>query len=73
MRCRVSATERVRTVLSHSGAEGENYVRYWEDEKRTSEVMKKDDEGTLWMYTGDEGIMDEEGYLRSECLLPYDK
>jgi hypothetical protein len=31
--------------------------------------MKKDEEGTLWMYTGDEGIMDEEGYLRSECPL----
>lgn len=28
--------------------------------------MKKDEEGTLWMWTGDEGIMDEEGYLRSE-------
>jgi len=56
--------------LSHSiffSAEDENHVRYWEDKKRTSEVMKKDEEGTLWMYTGDEGIMDEEGYLRSEC------
>ena len=28
--------------------------------------MKMDGEGTLWMYTGDEGIMDEEGYLRGE-------
>ncbi|KXN89148.1 Putative acyl-CoA synthetase YngI [Leucoagaricus sp. SymC.cos] len=37
---------------------------YWDDEKQTKEVMKKDKEGTLWMWTGDEGIMDEEGYLR---------
>lgn len=28
--------------------------------------MKKDEDGTLWMFTGDEGIMDEEGYLRSK-------
>ena len=28
--------------------------------------MKKDEKGTLWMHTGDEGVMDEEGYVRSE-------
>lgn len=38
---------------------------YWKDEEQTKCVMKRDAEGTLWMYTGDEGIMDEEGYLRS--------
>ncbi|KAF5383310.1 hypothetical protein D9615_005004 [Tricholomella constricta] len=37
---------------------------YWGDNEQTQEVMKKDKEGTLWMHTGDEGIMDEEGYLR---------
>ncbi|EMD34787.1 hypothetical protein CERSUDRAFT_116973 [Gelatoporia subvermispora B] len=37
---------------------------YWKDEAQTAKVMRKDEEGTLWMYTGDEGIMDEEGYLR---------
>ncbi|KAG5641002.1 hypothetical protein DXG03_006427 [Asterophora parasitica] len=37
---------------------------YWEDEEQTQKVMRKDEEGTLWMYTGDEGIMDDEGYLR---------
>ena len=39
---------------------------YWNDEEQTNSVMKCDAEGTLWMHTGDEGIMDEEGYLRSK-------
>ena len=38
---------------------------YWNDEEQTDRVMKRDAEGTLWMHTGDEGLMDEEGYLRS--------
>ncbi|KAH7882410.1 hypothetical protein F5I97DRAFT_1939445 [Phlebopus sp. FC_14] len=39
---------------------------YWEDEEQTKKVMRKDpeDESVVWMHTGDEGIMDEEGYLR---------
>lgn len=37
---------------------------YWEDAETTDKVMKKDEEETLWMHTGDEAIMDEEGYLR---------
>ena len=34
---------------------------YWNDEAQTREVMQRDEEGTLWMRTGDEGIMDGEG------------
>ncbi|KAJ7637134.1 hypothetical protein FB45DRAFT_789374 [Roridomyces roridus] len=38
---------------------------YWGDEEQTRQVMRTDPvDGTLWMHTGDEGIMDEEGYLR---------
>lgn len=40
--------------------------RYWNDEEQTQSVMKKDEQGTLWMHTGDEGIMDQEGYLQGE-------
>ena len=32
----------------------------------TQQDMKKDEKGMLWMHTGDEGVMDEEGYVRSE-------
>lgn len=42
------------------------FARYWEDEAHTKAAMKPDDNGTLWMHTGDEAVMDEEGYVRSE-------
>ncbi|KAF9041277.1 hypothetical protein BJ165DRAFT_1488144 [Panaeolus papilionaceus] len=37
---------------------------YWAAQEQTDLVMEKDEHGTLWMHTGDEGIMDDEGYLR---------
>ena len=46
--------------------------RYWNDDAQTQAVMKQDENGTLWMHTGDEGIMDEDGYLRSRfCSFPF--
>ncbi|KAH9477789.1 Acyl-CoA ligase sidI [Psilocybe cubensis] len=42
---------------------------YWEDDEQTRSVMKRDEDGTLWMHTGDEGIMDEEGYLRGKTVV----
>ena len=36
---------------------------YWENEDKTNEVMIRDEEGRLWMMTGDEGSMDKDGYL----------
>ncbi|KAH7081108.1 acyl-CoA synthetase/AMP-acid ligase-like protein II [Paraphoma chrysanthemicola] len=37
---------------------------YWGDEKRTRENLVPDDDGVLWMHTGDEASMDEEGYVK---------
>ena len=36
---------------------------YWGQPEKTAEVMRKDGEGKLWMHTGDEAVMDEEGYV----------
>ncbi|KAG6850080.1 hypothetical protein H0H93_001430 [Arthromyces matolae] len=41
-----------------------NQIRYWNDEEHTRSVTKSDDNGVVWMHTGDEGVMDEEGYLQ---------
>jgi hypothetical protein len=37
--------------------------------------MRRDpeDDSTVWMYTGDEGIMDKEGYLKSKVNLSINK
>jgi hypothetical protein len=29
------------------------------------------DPSTVWMHTGDEGIMDEEGYLKSKPVVTF--
>lgn len=35
---------------------------YWRNEEKMREVMKRDEDGVLWMHTGDEVLIDEEGY-----------
>ncbi|KAH7176870.1 hypothetical protein EDB81DRAFT_898353 [Dactylonectria macrodidyma] len=35
---------------------------YWRNQAKTDEVMKKDKDGVLWMHTGDEVYIDDEGY-----------
>lgn len=37
---------------------------YWGDEKRTQESLVPDENGVLWMHTGDEASMDEQGYVK---------
>ena len=62
----LSLTARVTVHQLPRRHTGLNLCRsYWQDEEQTAKVMQTDDNGTLWMHTGDEAIMDEEGYLRS--------
>ncbi|KAJ5752230.1 hypothetical protein N7520_009147 [Penicillium odoratum] len=35
---------------------------YLDDEEKTDDVMKKDENGVLWMHTGDEGMIDDLRY-----------
>ena len=37
---------------------------YWGDAKRTQESLVPDESGVLWMHTGDEASMDEQGYVK---------
>ncbi|CBY02075.1 hypothetical protein IAQ61_006660 [Plenodomus lingam] len=37
---------------------------YWSDEARTKEVLRPDPDGRLWMHTGDEASLDEQGYIK---------
>jgi acyl-CoA synthetase (AMP-forming)/AMP-acid ligase II len=59
-----------RTRILPTGEKGElaaaGYLvmkGYWGDEERTSEVRIQEDDGTVWMYSGDEASMDAEGYV----------
>jgi acyl-CoA synthetase (AMP-forming)/AMP-acid ligase II len=36
---------------------------YWGQPEKTAEVMVADEEGKVWMHTGDEASMDDEGYV----------
>lgn len=35
---------------------------YWRNEGKTREAMRRDENGVLWMHTGDEAMLDGEGY-----------
>ncbi|OAP55000.1 hypothetical protein AYL99_10700 [Fonsecaea erecta] len=35
---------------------------YYNNPAKTAEAMKRDENGILWMYTGDECVIDEDGY-----------
>jgi long-subunit acyl-CoA synthetase (AMP-forming) len=37
---------------------------YFNDPQKTRESTVRDEEGIVWMKTGDEAILDEEGYCR---------
>ncbi|KAF2824419.1 acetyl-CoA synthetase-like protein [Ophiobolus disseminans] len=37
---------------------------YLDNPEATNQAMRRDGEGVLWMYTGDEGYIDEEGYAQ---------
>ncbi|OJJ94673.1 hypothetical protein ASPACDRAFT_1883935 [Aspergillus aculeatus ATCC 16872] len=36
---------------------------YWRNVQKTAEVMRRDEAGVLWMLTGDEVVMDAEGFV----------
>ncbi|KAE8376078.1 acetyl-CoA synthetase-like protein [Aspergillus bertholletiae] len=37
---------------------------YYKNEKKTAEALVRDEDGVIWMHTGDEATIDEEGYCR---------
>jgi len=50
------------------GARGELYMSgyslqkgYWKNQQKTDEAMVRDEQGVLWLRTGDEAIFDEQG------------
>ncbi|CAF9909855.1 MAG: hypothetical protein HETSPECPRED_009538 [Heterodermia speciosa] len=60
-----------RSKILPIGARGELAVHgylvmegYWGAPERTAEVMLRDEEGKVWMHTGDEAEMDPDGYVK---------
>ena len=60
-----------RTKILPVGQRGELAVHgylvmkeYWDAPDQTSEVMIPDGNGKMWMHTGDEAEMDEDGYIK---------
>ncbi|NLI62417.1 MAG: acyl--CoA ligase [Methanosarcinaceae archaeon] len=49
---------------------------YFNDEKRTNDIIKRHSDGKLWLHTNDVGYIDEEGYVymvdRINNMLKYD-
>lgn len=56
---------------------------YWNNEEKTKEAMRRDESGVLWMNTGDEALLDSDGYahitgrikdiiIRGELSIPLD-
>ena len=37
---------------------------YWRNPEKTAEAMRADEDGTIWIHTGDEAVFDNEGYCR---------
>lgn len=35
---------------------------YWENPEKTAEVLVRDERGELWLRTGDEAVIDVDGY-----------
>ena len=60
-----------RTKILPIGTRGELAVSgylvmqgYWGDPEKTLEAMVTDENGKIWMHTGDEGAMDADGYVQ---------
>lgn len=71
----------VSGYLVHKGYVAQSHARlvcwlictvgsYWRNKEQTDLVMRKDENGRLWMHTGDQATLDSDGYLRSALSLP---
>ncbi|KAF8706865.1 AMP-binding enzyme C-terminal domain, partial [Rhizoctonia solani] len=62
----------VDAITSPTGTPGELCISgyllqkgYWGNKEQTSAVMKRDEDGVMWMHTGDQAVLDREGYLKT--------